>query len=246
VTGISWENGYIRNDDAALYYEVHQSQQPNTPLLFLLHGNYEDMHIFDGHIEPLLPYYTVITVDTRGQGKSSRGDRPLSYELFAEDLFTLVNKLQIGTFLVLGFSDGANTALQLALMHQERIAAMVLVGGNLNPDGLHPMFRKSLGLQAAAAGLKGIMKRDERSRKELIDLMLKEPSIDLERLKTITVPTLIINGEKDCVADSHSALIAETLPEARRAVIRGANHYVISEAPEEFDRLVLEFLLEED
>ncbi|MDR2196760.1 MAG: alpha/beta fold hydrolase [Coriobacteriales bacterium] len=243
---ISWENGYIRNDDAALYYEVHQSTQTDSPLLLLLHGNYEDMHVFDGHIEGLLPYYTVIAVDTRGHGKSSRGERPLSYGLFAEDLFTLANKLHIGTFLVLGFSDGANTAMEFALLHQERLAAMILVGGNISPDGLQPMFRKSLRLQSAGARLTGLMKRDAHGRKELIELMLKQPNIDPERLKTITVPTLIINGAKDVVLDEHSAQIASTLPNARRIVIPNAGHFVMSDAPEEFDRLVIEFLLEED
>jgi pimeloyl-ACP methyl ester carboxylesterase len=246
VARISWENGYIRNDDAALYYEVHQGAQPDSPLLLLLHGNYEDMHVFDGRIEPLLPYYTVIAVDTRGHGKSSRGERPLSYSLFAEDLFTLVNKLHIGTFLALGFSDGANTAMEFALKHQERLAAMILVGGNISPDGLQPLFRKTLRLQAAGASLTGLMKRDAHVRKELIDLMLKQPNIDPERLKTITVPALIINGQKDVVTDEHSARIASALPNARRIVIPGAGHFVMADAPEEFDQLLLEFLLEED
>jgi pimeloyl-ACP methyl ester carboxylesterase len=204
------------------------------------------MHVFDGHIEGLLPYYTVITVDTRGQGKSARGTRDLSYDLFAEDLFTLVNKLHIGTFLILGFSDGANIAMELALRHQERLAAMILVGGNLFPDGLQAMFRVSLKLHLFGERLKNFIQRDKHGHGELTNLMLTSPSIDPERLKTITVPTLIINGEKDIVTDEHGVLIATSLPNARRVVIGGASHFVMKDAPEEFDRLVLEFLLEED
>jgi pimeloyl-ACP methyl ester carboxylesterase len=243
---ISWSNGYIRNDDAALYYEVHQSAQENAPLLILLHGNGEDMHIFDGHIEPLLPYYTIITMDTRAQGKSSKGDRPLSYELFADDLFTLINKLQIGNFLLLGFSDGGNTALELVLKHQERVAAMILVGANLSPDGLTTVTRKALQLLAAGKGIKNVFSKKENKDGELIRLMLDHPHIDPRCLEKITVPTLVINGEKDIIREEHSKLIADSLPNARRVVIPGVGHFVMKDAPAEFDRTIYEFLMEED
>jgi pimeloyl-ACP methyl ester carboxylesterase len=243
---INWSNGYVRNDDAALYYEVHQSAQENAPLLIFLHGNGEDMHVFDGHIEPLLPYYTIITMDSRAQGKSSKGQRPLSYELFAEDLFTLINKLQIGNFLLLGFSDGANTALELALKHQERVAAMILVGANLTPDGLSTVARRGLQLLAAGRSLKGIFARKEKKDEGLVRLMLEHPHIDPEHLTKITVPTLLINGEQDIIKEEHSRLIEASLPHARRVVIPKAGHFVMKDAPEEFNRIVFEFLMEED
>jgi pimeloyl-ACP methyl ester carboxylesterase len=245
---INWSNGYVRNDDAALYYEVHQSAQENAPLLILLHGNGEDMHIFDDHIEPLLPYYSVITMDSRGQGKSSRGTRPLSYSLFAEDLFALTNKLQIGNFLLLGFSDGGNTALELVLQHQERVAAMILVGANLVPEGMTTMTRKGLQLLMAGHNLKGIFSRkhDGNRGQELIRLMLEHPHIDPQQLEKVSVPTLVINGERDIIKGDHSKLIANALANARHAVIPGASHFVMKDAPAEFDRIILEFLMEDD
>jgi pimeloyl-ACP methyl ester carboxylesterase len=243
---IDWPNGYIRNDDAALYYEVHQSAQPNAPFLICLHGNNETMQVFDEHTEHFLPHYNVITVDTRGHGKSSRGERPLSYELFAEDLFTLINKLQIGSFLLLGFSDGGNTALELALQHQERVAAMILVGANLSPDGLTTPTRKALQLMAAGRGLKAALLRKEDAERELVRLMLEHPHIEAQHLEKITVPTLVISGERDIIKDEHSELIATSLPNARRVVIPAVGHFVMKEAPEQFNRVVLDFLMEDD
>ncbi|MDR3307651.1 MAG: alpha/beta hydrolase [Coriobacteriales bacterium] len=243
---ISWVNGYVRNDDAAIYYEVHQSTRKDAPVLILLHGNSEDMHIFDGHFDRLLPYYTVLTVDTRGQGKSARGTRPLSYELFAQDLFTLANKLQIGKFLVLGFSDGANTALEFALTHQGRIAAMILVGGNLSPDGISNNVRRGLQVQAAAIGFTGIVAKARRFDRELMGLMLAHPHIDPKQLAGIKTPTLVISGGHDTIKDEHSRLIASSLGNARHAVIEDAGHFVMKDAPEEFDRIVYDFLMEDD
>lgn len=243
---IDWSNGYVRNGDAALYYEVHPSGNSSAPLVILLHGNGESMEIFEGHIEPLLPYYTVITMDTRAQGKSSAGDRPLSYELFADDLFTMMNKLQIGSAILLGFSDGANVALELALRHQERIAAMILVGGNIDPNGLTSLVRRQLRLLAISYRIKGFFSRKKTPKKDLIQLMLKHPNIAPQQLEKITAPALIINGEKDLIKDEHSELITTSLADARRVVIAGASHFVMKDAPEEFDRIILDFLMEDD
>jgi len=243
---INWSNGYIRNEDAALYYEVHPSSQENAPILVLLHGNGEDMHIFDDHIEPLLPYYTIITMDTRHHGKSSQGNKPLTYELFSEDLFTLINKLHIGNFLIIGFSDGAITALELALKHQERIAAMILIGVNISPDGLTFLMKAGSQLLLAAKNVQGLFTKKAQPDKELIRLMLDHPHIDPAQLEKITVPALIISGERDIVKDEHSRLIEASLPNARRVVIPKTSHYVMKDAPLEFDRIVHEFLMEED
>lgn len=236
----------MRNNDAALYYEVHQSTQEEAPILILLHGNGEDMHIFDKHICPLLPFYTVITMDTRNHGKSSAGEQPLSYQLFADDLFTLINKLQIGNFLILGFSDGANTALELALRHQERIAAMILVGANISVNGLTPIARKGLQLLSVGKSLRGVFSKGTKADKKLVRLMLEHPNIDPRQLEKITIPTLIITGEQDIIRDEHTELIASSLPKARRVVIPHTSHFVLKDAPEEFDRLVFEFLMEDD
>lgn len=239
-------SGFVTADDAKIYYEVHKSSSKNAPLLILLHGNSEDMHIFDERLPRLLEYYNVITVDARGHGKSSRGTQELSYELFARDLFALVNELHIGTSVILGFSDGANTALQFAIGHQERVAAMILVGGNLNPDGLTAAAKRSITFSAASSGIRSAFSKDKKKRKELMDLMLNHPHIDLKRLEKVMTPTLVISGERDMVRDEHSKLIATTLKNARHVVIPNATHFVMIDNPEEFDRLVIEFLLEDE
>ena len=204
------------------------------------------MHIFDLHLEPLLPYYTIITMDTRHHGKSSEGQRPLSYELFAEDLFALVNELQIGNFLILGFSDGANTALELALRHQERISAMILVGANITPDGLTLVARKGLQLVSTVKSMIRVFYKGKKADGRLIRLMLEYPRIEAKQLEKVTVPTLVVSGERDIIKDEHSRLITASLPRARRVVIPGTSHFVLNDAPDEFDRIIFEFLMEDN
>jgi pimeloyl-ACP methyl ester carboxylesterase len=63
-----------------------------------------------------------------------------------------------------------------------------------------------------------------------------------ERLKGLTVPTLVLVGERDHPCLATSRFMAETIPGAELVVMRGAGHFVNLEAPDEFNRVVLAFL----
>jgi len=61
--------------------------------------------------------------------------------------------------------------------------------------------------------------------------------------KIADIPTLLVWGDKDRVVDPASAqVMAEHLPGARLAILKGAGHLPYEECPEEFCRIVQEFL----
>jgi len=65
----------------------------------------------------------------------------------------------------------------------------------------------------------------------------------ITRLEEIKAPTLALVGDKDLSAILEiTDLIADRVPGARKAVIRNTAHVPSMERPEEFNRLVLEFL----
>lgn len=67
----------------------------------------------------------------------------------------------------------------------------------------------------------------------------------LERLSEITAPVLVVVGERDVPTTLDAAdLLMESVPRARKAVIHDAAHLPNLEHPEEFNRLVMDFLLE--
>lgn len=82
------------------------------------------------------------------------------------------------------------------------------------------------------------------SQPEIADVIEKElapPAID--QLHKIMVPTLVIVGDKDVAEfQTISTLIAQKVENARHEVISGAAHLPNMEKPEEFNRLVLDFL----
>ena len=102
----------------------------------LLHGNGEDGNYFKHQIDYFSNNYRMIAVDTRGHGKSPRGNAPFTMEQFAEDLNNLLIKSDISQAIILGFSDGANIAMKYAIKYPEKIKALILNGGNLNTRGV--------------------------------------------------------------------------------------------------------------
>jgi pimeloyl-ACP methyl ester carboxylesterase len=66
----------------------------------------------------------------------------------------------------------------------------------------------------------------------------------IRRLHEITAPTLVVAGDKDVPTVMEAAdLLTDSIPGARKAIIRDAAHLPNLERPEEFNRIVLEFLL---
>ncbi|EPC97799.1 alpha/beta hydrolase, partial [Lacticaseibacillus paracasei subsp. paracasei Lpp227] len=101
---------FFYHDQLRLYYQRCGS----GPVIVLLHGNGEDHTIFANLIEQLAPLYTVIAMDSRDHGQSSRTGR-LSYDAMTADLAALITGLELEQPILLGFSDGAIVALQLAI-----------------------------------------------------------------------------------------------------------------------------------
>ena len=62
-----------------------------------------------------------------------------------------------------------------------------------------------------------------------------------EELAQITAPTLVICGTKDMIREDHTRKIAENIPNARLAIIKG-DHFVANKRSEEFNREVDRFL----
>ena len=117
-----------------LYYREAGSGEP----LILLHGNGEDGSHFADVMKHFASRYRVIAVDTRGHGKSPRGEAPFTIRQFAEDLREFMDQQKIEKANLLGFSDGGNIALIFALQYPERVLRLILNGANLNAEGIKP------------------------------------------------------------------------------------------------------------
>ena len=195
-----------------LYYEHTGEGRP----LILLHGNKEDHHIFDELISELEGSFEIFALDSRGHGMSAKEDE-YHYSDMAEDVTGFIEALHIERPLLVGYSDGGIIALLVGIGHSELISGIIACGPNLNPKALTLSTRMEI-------------KREYRKDKDPRTLMmLNEPDIRESELGQISVPTLIMAGEKDIAKKSHFEKIAAAVPGGRLEMVTGADHgsYVV-------------------
>lgn len=226
--------------DISLHYLEKGQGKP----LILLHGNGEDNSYFVYQVAYFSRFYRVMAIDTRGHGQSPRGTAPFSIQQFAEDLRGFLDQHEIPKAHILGFSDGGNIALTFALHYPERVDRLILNGANLFPAGVKPTVQLPIVLGYHTASL--FAKRSPKAKENaaLLGLMVKEPNIRPEELNGLTVPTLVIAGTKDMIRESHTRLIARSLPNARLVLLPG-DHFIANKEPAVFNRAVRNFLDEE-
>lgn len=210
--------------------------------LVLLHGNGASHREFDRLVRRLAPGRSLIGIDSRAQGRSLRGDGPLTIARLADDVDEVLGSLGVPTADVLGHSDGGNIALELALRHPKRVRRIVISGANLDPSGLRPSLLRTFAVVRAACAPVAAWSPWARRRVELMDLMLLDPQIAPSDLGAVTAPVLVVVGERDVILPAHTRLIVSSLPDSRLVVMPGVGHMVPVRRPAELAALIEDFL----
>src|SRR6185369_12743635 len=116
-----------------LYYETMGTGRP----LVLLHGGGNTIHgSFDKQIAEFSKTHTIIAPEQIGHGHTPDIDGPLTYAAMAEDTAALLEQLKVRDADVVGWSDGGNIALILAVRHPDLVRRVVVSGANISPEGL--------------------------------------------------------------------------------------------------------------
>ncbi len=258
-------SGYVEVNSAKLYCEIAGQGPP----LILIHAGMSDSRMWDGQFSVFAKHYRTIRYDARGYGKSAMPPRvPFS---MTEDLLGLLRALNLDRTSVLGLSLGGRIALDFCIEHSEAVSALVAVAPGLRGfPGSAPIKELSERIQAAVRigdrdrilelmvqawgdGATGRAAEHVREKittiyRDNVSTMFQQPPqipewTTTSRLGEIQAPCLIVIGERDQpymieIAD----FLERGIPNARKVVIPRAAHMVNMEQPEEFNRVVLEFL----
>lgn len=230
---------YCNINGIKIYYEIYGEGEP----LLLLHGNGQSIVDFTKQIPELAKQYRVIAVDTRAQGKSiDQNSTNLSYDIFASDMKVLLDSLQLKKVNILGWSDGGNTAMIMAIKYPEYIGKLIVMGANLNPT--EDAVEKSM-LTKLKKDLKMFQQKDDVESKQLSRLLYMlstEPNIKVEDLRTISAKTLVLAGEKDVIKAEHTKLIADHINKSQLIIFKKETHMVPEENAPLFNKTVIDFL----
>ena len=209
--------------------------------IILLHGNGENSDYFNRQIDVFAAHYHVYAVDTRGHGRTPRGDMPFTIRQFAADLLGFMDEHGIGKAHLLGFSDGGNIAMVFAIRHPDRVDRLILNGANLNAGGVKRSIQIPIEIGYRIARAFSARSDSARRNAEMLGLMVNDPDVSPAELAGIRAKTLVIAGTRDMIRESHTRLIAEGIPDAKLVFVKG-NHFIANKCPKEFNGAVLDFL----
>lgn len=194
-------------NNITLNYTINGSGSP----LILLHGNGEDLHIFDKLVDKLEQHFRVYAIDSRNHGESSKTD-DYTYESMTDDIYQFIELLELKKPLVIGFSDGAIISLLLEMKYPSTFSKMILLGINLSPKDFKPEVYNY------------IAEEYEKTKDPLFKMMMEQPNIDLNELKLVETHSLIVGGDDDLYKDCLFANIVETMPNAELKIMEGHDH----------------------
>lgn len=258
------ESGFAEVNGTRLWYEA----SGKGAAVVLVHGGLVDSRMWDAQMKPLSKHFRVVRYDIRGYGRSQA---PTGEYHVIEDLRALLDHLKIEKATLVGLSLGGMISADFALEYPARVERLVLVGSGLRGDKQPPDERTTRAYQVGArqgaekyfeaftesdllAGLRNRPKARASMRAMMVDnfkaitYLAKgwpqspEPPT-AERLAQIKQPTLVVIGSLDGknlqnIADR----LAKEIPNARKLVIDGASHHPPVETPEDFNRVLLEYL----
>ena len=222
-------------------FELNYSEEGEGEPLILLHGNGEDLTYFEHQIEYFKKKYRVIAIDTRGHGKSPRGNAPFTIRQFAEDLYNFMRNHGIERAHILGFSDGGNIAMIFAMKYPQCVNRLILNGANLSEKGVKSIYQIPITLGYKVAKLFSGKSIRAKNISEMMELMVNDPNIYPEQLKAIQAKTLVIAGTKDMIKMEHTKKIYHGIKNAKLVLIKG-NHFIANKQPKVFNAKVDKFL----
>jgi pimeloyl-ACP methyl ester carboxylesterase len=243
---------YLDANGVHTYYETNGSGDP----LLLLHGGLSSADDMGMQTPALAEHYRVIVPERRAHGRTADVEGPITYEVMAEDTIALMEALGARPAHLVGWSDGGNVALIVAIQRPELVRRVVTMGSNSTAaayvDGVRAMFDPD-----AADSVIPVLRGEWVARAPdgpehfpvVVEKMLKcwfeDYAIPMSDLARIEAPTLLMVGDDDIVRWDHTVELFETIPNAQLASVPGASHLAPVEKADLVNRLILEFLAAE-
>jgi pimeloyl-ACP methyl ester carboxylesterase len=231
-----------------LYYAAHGAGDP----VVFLHGAFAGDYVWAAQVAELASDYRLFLPEQRGRGRTPDVDGPITYELMTQDTADFIEHVVGGPVAVVGASDGGIIGLHLCLRRPGLVRKLVTIGANYHVNGLVP---GSGWTEASADDPAWSRPRQHYAAvspdgpghwpivfAKLQRMWLDEPTLDVSDLPRITAPVLVMSGDDDAVALSHTVSLYEALPQGQLAVIPGSSHAVFIEKPDIVNRLIRDFL----
>jgi len=218
-----------------LYFEWHGTPDDSHPPLLLVHGGGSTIESNWGRLIPAMAASRrMLAVELQGHGRTGPGTGSASFEGSADGVAALLEELAVGPVDVLGFSNGGQVAMQLAIRHPAAVRRLVVASAPFRRDGMVDGFWDGL-----AAGTFADLPQPYRE----ADLAVSGDPAHAERMfhldrelmltgftdwpdamvASITASTLVVTADRDVIRPEHAVRLAGLIPDARLLIVPG-NH----------------------
>ncbi len=249
-----------------LNYKDYGSGDP----VIILHGFLGMLDNWHSFAKKLSESYRVITIDQRNHGKSFHSD-DFDYNIMSEDLYRLIEELDLNNVKLIGHSMGGKTVMQFLSKYRPQVAKAVLVdiapkqynGGheailealssmdlsaiNKRSDAQNILMEKLGNLGVVHFLLKNLTRNPDQSFgwKANIKVLHKkyhEVSSEIKFDMPCDVPSLFVKGSKsNYITDDDRSDIETAFSHSKIIEIEGAGHWVHAEKPVELLEVVGSF-----
>jgi pimeloyl-ACP methyl ester carboxylesterase len=232
------KNGHLPIRGIRMYYEIHGGGG-GVPLV-LLHGGGSTIDVTYGRVLPLLARHrTVIAVEEQGHGRTTDRDAPVRFDTSADDVAALLGQLQVERADVMGFSNGASVAMQVAIRHPALVRKLVFASSMTKRSGAAPQFWESMA-QATFDDMPQPLKDaflkvnpDPRKLRAMhdkdVERMQHFAEISDDDVRKVSVPTLILLGDRDVPTLEHAVELTHLLPHPQLIVLPGGHGEYLGE-----------------
>ena len=221
----------------------------NGEVVLLLHGGLSDTDSFaDVMVTPLQESFHLFAYDRAGHGRSADQPGSFYFDFQRDEAIAFITEVIKEPVHLVGYSDGANIALMVAIARPELVKSIVSIAANFNADGIVELP------EFDPAGISDEYRAEyaEKSPDAPETLAIKiakmheiwkvEPKINIADIAQINVPVMVMAGDDDVVKHSHSIELYEALPLAQLAIVPGTSHGLVKEKPAIVTTLIQGFL----
>lgn len=254
------ETGHAPVNGIRIYHEIH-GRADGVPLV-LLHGGGSTIEVTFGRVLPVFAAgRRVIALEEQGHGRTSDREGPVAFETSADDVAGLLRHLKVDRADLFGFSNGASTALQVAIRHPSLVRKLIFASSITRRDGAQPQlweFIAQADFSNMPRPLKDAFLRVNPDPRQLETMHDKDAArmrgfrdVPDALVTSVRAPTLIVLGDQDIVKLEHAAELTRLIPGARLLILPGGHGDYLGEAvmtqaetryPELTARLIEEFL----
>jgi pimeloyl-ACP methyl ester carboxylesterase len=232
-----------------IHYAIYGQGSP----VIMLHGGLANTDYWGNQVPALAAHHTVILMDSRGHGRSTRDSRPYGYDLMADDVIGLMNALKLNAADIVGWSDGAILGLDLAMRYPDRIGHVFAFAANTKTSGVkdgvekNPTFAAYIERAGREYAVHSATPNDyEAFVAQISKMWADQPNWTDEQLKTIRAPVLVVDGDHDeAIKREHTEYMAATIPGAGLLILPNVSHFAFLQDPKMFNFAILHFLGDE-